>query len=78
MFVTCLPGDGYETASTEKVSQSEAETSTIDVAESTTSTTKVKRGMFMEVKGQEMNKAIYGDSDKGSVRGIPGQVLVNK
>ena len=32
----------------------------------------------MEVKGQEMNKAIYGDSDKGSVRGIPGQVLVNK
>ncbi|XP_067931818.1 cordon-bleu protein-like 1 isoform X2 [Watersipora subatra] len=65
-------GDADETASIGKVTQAETSASFVATAGGLTSS-KGKRGTFQEVKGQDMNKTIYGELSKGSVRGIPGQ-----
>lgn len=70
-------GDGYDTTSTEKVSQSETDTLTDVVLTPTNTSThrSTRKGLFAEAKGQDINSIIYGDSAKGSVRGFPGQVI---
>lgn len=74
-------GDGYDTTGTEKVSQSEAEVSSTQADSPITVTQAIpktsKRGLFVEVKGQDVNRAIYGANDMGSIRGVPGQVRYN-
>lgn len=78
-FLLSISADGYDTSGTGPVSQSETETSTQDITDSPLNASQFVpktegRGMFVEAKGQEVNKVIYGDIEAGSVRGVPGQV----
>jgi len=79
---TCL-SPGYDTPGTEKTIQSETEShNEITPADLTDGPFVINqivpktenRGMFLEVKGNEINKAIYGDTEPPSLRGVPGQV----
>lgn len=70
-----LTSIGEETTGTEKVSQSEPESFTDSQLTPTQYVPKSdNRGLFIEAKGRDVNKMIYGEEEQGSVRGVPGQV----